>query len=162
LIAEGIEPISGKDGWVEYLVGLKTPEPLEEKGGRVDLHNLHRIHNVKKGERLAIIHPAEEGVSGMSVKGLPIAAKTGKTARIFRGTFVAPDPGNAGILVATEDGNLIMKPDGTIEVQPVLTIRGDIDFSTGDIDFIGSLVVAGDIKSDFSVKVQKNLEVRGN
>lgn len=84
LVAEGIEPVSGKDGWVECLVGLKTLEPMEEKGGRVDLHNLHRIHNVKKGERLAIIHPAEEGVSGMSVKGLPIAAKTGKKAKIFR------------------------------------------------------------------------------
>ena len=67
----------------------------------------------------------------MSVKGLLIAAKTGKKAKIFRGTFVAPDPGNASILVASEDGNLIMKSDGTIEVQPVMTIRGDIDFSTG-------------------------------
>ncbi len=162
LAAEGIEPVSGKDGRVEYLVGLKTLEPLEEKGGRVDLHNLHRIHNVKKGERLAIVHPPEEGASGMSVRGLPIAAKAGKKARIFRGTYVSADPGNAGILIASEDGNLIMKPDGTIEVQPVMTIRGDVDFSTGDIDFIGSLIVTGDIKSDFSVKVQKNLEVRGN
>ena len=49
LVAKGIEPVSGKDGWVEYLVDLKTLEPMEEKGGRVDLHNLHRIHNVKKG-----------------------------------------------------------------------------------------------------------------
>ena len=162
LVAKGIEPVSGKDGWVEYLVDLKTLEPMEEKGGRVDLHNLHRIHNVKKGGRLAVIHLPEVGISGMSVKGLLIAAKTGKKAKIFRGTFVAPDPGNASILVASEDGNLIMKSDGTIEVQPVLTIRGDIDFSTGDIDFIGSLIVTGDIKSDFSVKVQKNLEVRGN
>ena len=162
LVAEGTEPVSGKDGWVESLIDVRTLEAMEEKGGRVDLHNLHRIHNVKKGEKLAVIHPPEDGTSGMSVRGLPIAAKPGKRPRFYRGTCVAPDPENANILVATDDGNLVLKADGTIEVQPVLTIRGDVDFSSGDIDFIGSLIVTGDIKSDFSVKVQKNLEVRGN
>ena len=162
LVAEGFAPVTGKEGWVESLVDVKRLEPMEEKGGKVDLHNLHRIHNVKKGEKLAIIHPPEEGIPGMSVKGAPIAAKPGKKAKFFRGTFVSPDPDNADMLVASEDGNLIIKADGTIEVQPVLTIRGDVDFSTGDIDFIGSLVVTGDVKSDFSLKVQKNLEIRGN
>jgi len=162
LIAEGFAPSAGKDGWIEPLIDVRRLEPMEEKGGRVDLHNLHRIHNVKKGEKLAIIHPPEEGIPGMSVQGTPIAAKPGKRAKFFRGMFVGPDPHDADILVASEDGNLIIKADGTIEVQPVLTIRGDIDFSTGDIDFIGSLVVTGDIKSDFTVKVQKNLEIRGN
>jgi uncharacterized protein len=162
LVAQGIEPVSGNDGWVESLIDVRKLEAMEEKGGRVNLHNLHRIHNVKKGEQLAVIHPPSEGTSGISVRGGPIAAKPGKRPKIYRGACVAPDPDNADILLATDDGNLMMKSDGTIEVQPVLTIRGDIDFSTGDIDFVGSLIVTGDIKSDFSVKVQKNLEVRGN
>ncbi|GEM_PF-603896 len=162
LVAEGLVPVTGKDGWIEYLIDVRRLEPMEEKGGRVDLHNLHRIHNVKKGERLAIIHPPEAGIPGMSVKGMPIAAKIGKSAKFVRGAFVAHDPDDADALVASEDGNLIVKADGTIEVQPVLTIRGDIDFSSGDIDFIGSLVVTGDVKSDFTVKVQKNVEIHGN
>jgi len=60
LVAEGFAPVTGKEGWVESLVDVKRLEPMEEKGGKVDLHNLHRIHNVKKGEKLAIIHPPEE------------------------------------------------------------------------------------------------------
>ncbi len=161
-VAEGIKPIPGKDGWLDCLVEVNNVEPLEEKGGLVDLHKLHRIHNVKKGEKLAILHPPIGGVAGMSVRGLPIAAKAGRKAKVIRGPFVALDPDTPDLLLATEDGNLVMKPDGTIEVQPVLTIRGDVDFSTGDIDFVGSLVVTGDVKSDFTVKVQKNLEVRGD
>jgi len=162
LIAEGIEPVVGKDGWVECLIDVQTPEPLDEKGGVVDLHNLHRIHNVKKGERLAVIHPPEEGIPGKSVRGLPIPPRPGKKAKVFRGTCVSSDPSEPDVLTASEDGHFLVRKDGTIEVQPVLTIRGDIDFSTGDIDFIGSLIVTGDVKSDFVLKVKKNIEIRGN
>ncbi|HTY09828.1 MAG TPA: FapA family protein [Bacteroidota bacterium] len=162
LIAEGIEPVVGKDGWVECLIDVQTPELLEEKGGVVDMHNLHRIHNVKKGERLVVIHPPEDGTPGMSVRGFPILPKPGKKARVFRGTCIASDPNQPDVLTATEDGHFLVKSDGTIEVQPVLTIRGDVDFSTGDIDFIGSLIVTGDVKSDFTLKVKKDIEVRGN
>ena len=162
LVAEGIAPTSGKDGWLECHIDLSKKEVMEEKGGKVDLHNLNRIHNVRKGERIATVHPPQEGVPGMSVKGLPIAAISGKRARVFKGSYVTSDPSDLETLTAAEDGNLVIKPDGTIEVQPVITIRGDIDFSTGDIDFIGSMIVTGDMKSDFTIKVQKNLEIRGD
>jgi len=162
LVAEGIEPVAGKDGWVEYLVNTKLTEPMEEKGGLVDLHNLHRIHNVQKGQKLALIHLPQPGTAGMSVSGTPIPLKPGKKGVVFLGSYTALDPQDPNTIVATEDGNFVAMPDGKVEVQPVLTIRGDVDFSTGDIDFIGSVVITGDIKSDFSVKVKKKLEVHGN
>lgn len=162
LVAEGMKPVNGEDGWIEYLVDVKTTQPMEEKGGLVDLHNLHRIHNVQKGRKLAVIHLPQPGTAGMSVSGTPIPPKPGKKAVVLLGPHAVPDPQYPNTIIAAEDGNLIVLPDGKIEVQPIITIHGDVDFSTGNIDFIGSVVVTGDIKSDFSVKVQRKLEVNGN
>lgn len=162
LVAEGIRPVNGEDGWIEYLVDVETTQPAAEEMGRVDLHNLHRIHNVEKGQRLAQIYLPQGGTAGTSVSGEQIPPKPGKKAVVHLGPYTALDPQDQNTIIATEDGNLVAMPDGKIEVQPVITIRGDVDFSTGDIDFIGSVVITGDIKSDFSVKVQKKLEVHGN
>ena len=48
-----------------------------------------------------------------------------------------------------------------VEVQQNLEIKGDVDYSTGNIDFNGSLLVKGDIKAGFKVKVTGDLEIGG-
>jgi hypothetical protein len=162
VVARGSRPIDGKDGWVEYYFDHEKARPAEEKSGKVDLREMHYIHNVRRNEQLALVHPPVAGVSGTTVTGRIVLAREGKNALIRTGPYTQFKPENPCIVVANSDGNVILRSDGTIEVQPALTIRGNVDFSTGNIDFVGSLKVAGDIKSDFTVKVEKDLEVWGN
>jgi hypothetical protein len=40
-------------------------------------------------------------------------------------------------------------------------VRGNVDISTGDIDFVGNVIVHGDVTDGFEVKADGNVEVRG-
>ena len=48
-----------------------------------------------------------------------------------------------------------------VEVEPLFIVGKDVDFSTGNIDFLGSILIKGDIKSGFKVKAQNDVEVQG-
>jgi hypothetical protein len=148
LVASGSAPAQGVDGRVEWLF---SPAP--------ETRALYR--NAASGQRLARVHPPLPGIPGLSVLGAVIPAPAGKPAHLHGGPNTAPDAADPAVLVATAGGNIVVT-DGSIEVQPVLTLSGQIDYSTGDIDFAGSLVVRGDIRGDVTVKVRGSLTVHGN
>ena len=51
--------------------------------------------------------------------------------------------------------------NGLIHVDPVFLVKGDLDYQTGNIDFIGSVVIKGDVKSGFNVKASGDIEIEG-
>jgi uncharacterized protein (DUF342 family) len=148
LIAEGSPPVDGRDGYISF---------------EFDMSRKTLIRNVKAGERIAVVYPPTSGVDGVAVTGEILKARVGKEANhIFLGENVSFSEQDNSVIVATADGNLVLNEDGTIEVSPVLTIDGNVDVSFGEVNFIGTLIVKGDIKSGARVKVGKNLEVYGN
>jgi len=50
---------------------------------------------------------------------------------------------------------------GKINVSPILEIKGDIDLSTGNIDFIGDVIIRGSVTDGFHVKAGGNVDVAG-
>ena len=144
LIAEGVPPVDGEDGYISYAFDNKL------------------VKSVKEGDQLAVVYPPTKGADGMTVTGEIIKAKPGKPVEnIYLGQNVAfADDGRT--IIATADGCVVMGEDGTIEVTPVLKINGDIDANSEPISFSGSLIITGDIKSGARVSVKKNLEVYGN
>lgn len=162
LIAEGMRPIQGQDGWIEYS-HAKHPPPQEEKEAKkVDFHELGWINNVSKSEIVAEVHPAEPGVPGTSVTGEKVDPQSVTTPSIKLGKGVSLDPGYPDRVIALEDGNAVLDADGTLHVETTITISGDVDYSTGNIDFVGSVIITGDVKSDFTVKAKKSIEIHGN
>lgn len=148
LIAEGNPPVDGKDGYISFVF---------------DMNKKTLIRNVKAGEKIAMIYPPTSGVDGVAVTGEILKAKSGKPVyNIFLGQNVSFLDSDSSIIVATADGNLNLSEDGTIEVNQILKIDGDIDVNFGEVNFVGTLIVSGDIKSGTRVKVGKNLEVYGN
>jgi uncharacterized protein len=162
VVARGKTPVSGKDGWTEYLFSQTSPPANASAEKKVDYHDLGWIHNVMKSSVVALIHPPEHGSEGMSVTGEPVSAKPGKQAGLKLGQGVMYDPDDPHRILAAEDGNASIDADGVLRVQPQLTINGNVDYATGDIDFVGSIRVMGDIKTNFTVKARKSIEVHGN
>lgn len=162
VVARGTKPVDGKDGRVEILVETQAARPEGVDDARVDLRDLHFIRNVVAGQKLAVVHAPEKGTPGTSVLGKPVPPKPGRPAqyRIAKNTVFAPN--DPGVVIATVNGNAVRTTTGSVEVQPEVVVHGNVDFSVGNIDFVGSLVVVGDVLGDFSVKVKKKLEVRGN
>jgi len=162
LIAEGVRPIAGKNGWVEYAGRTEPPAQAEATESKVDFHSLGWIHNVVKGDTVAIVHLPEQGVAGRTVTGKIVPAAAGKEQPLKLRKFVERDQDNPCRIIATHDGNLQVRPGHEIEIEPVITVRGDIDYSTGDIDFVGGVIVTGDVKGGFSVRAKTSVEIWGN
>ncbi len=148
LIAEGNPPVDGKDGYISFAF---------------DMNKKTLVRNVKAGEKIAMIYPPTSGVDGVAVTGEILKAKSGKPVRnIFLGQNVSFFDSDDSVIVATADGNLNLSEEGVIEVSPILKVDGNLDVNFGEVNFIGTLIVTGDIKSGARVKVGKNLEVYGN
>lgn len=162
LIAEGTPPTQGRDGWIEYRFKPEVRTEAEKDSAKVDFHNLGWIHNVLKSEMIAEIHPAEHGAPGMTVTGKQVEPKPVKQPALKTGKGVAFDAEHPNRVIAVEDGNAVVDVDGTVHVETTITIHGNVDYSTGDIDFVGSVLVTGDVKSDFAVKAKKTVEINGN
>ena len=48
-----------------------------------------------------------------------------------------------------------------INVEPVYQVNGNVNLSTGNIDFLGSVIISGNVEDGFSVKAAGNIEIHG-
>jgi uncharacterized protein (DUF342 family) len=127
--------------------------------GRVDHRAAAFSRAVAKGEVLAALIPAGPGVEGMSVRGAVIPPTAGKPAKLLAGPNV--EVSEDGLRFAAAASGFPMLKNGRLAVQTVLRIDGDVDFSVGNIDCPGSVVVQGNVRPGFTVKAGGDLEIRG-
>ncbi len=162
LIAAGTPVVDGKDAEIKYHFDTTgTLQPKITENGRVDFKETSLIQNVKPGEILAEIIPPVEGKEGMTITGKKLIPKQGKDCQLPKGKNTEPSPDNPNILVASIGGNVSLKGRNIVEVNPVFTIKGDIDFSTGNVKYVGFLHIKGDVKSGFSVFAEEDIMIDG-
>nr|WP_314462392.1 FapA family protein [uncultured Clostridium sp.] len=162
LIARGVLARNGIDSSIrDHFERVIQLEFEEDENGSVDYKNLNNIQAVKEGEVICEITPAVPGENGMTiegnvypctVKGTPIAVPAGRNTQL------------------TEDGTLIISQktghvtfaNGKFQVDPLLKINGNIDNSTGNLDYDGDIFISGDVRNGFSVKATGGIDIRGS
>ncbi len=161
LAAEGVRTVNGKDAYIEYKVRVDTKGVNfeEDETGKVDFRNLELLENVVVGQLLAVKIPAEQGVQGRTVTNRLIPARPGKDVKIQhgKGTILSEDGTE---LTAEINGQVTFKA-GRISVEPIYVVNGDVSLETGNIVFLGSVIIAGNVQDNFEVKAAGNIEVRG-
>ncbi|MGG3489075.1 FapA family protein [Brevibacillus choshinensis] len=163
-IARGIQSIPGKDGSMEYpyLEAVQDDNgPKELEDGRVDFYNVTVIPNVAKGQLLARRIPADQGQPGTAVTGEPIAPKAGKEVTIKPGKNVVHNQERTMIYAAI-DGQVSFTDQDKMNVFPVFEVNGDVDFGVGNIDFVGTVVIRGNVLNGFRVKASGDIRVLGS
>ena len=161
-LARGIPPTDGVDGLLLYNFDASGDQnhPKILPDGTVDYKQIDYFISVKAGTILATRTEPTEGESGRDIFGTPINQKPGKPANKFKrgkNVFVSEDEME---LIAQTSGQLVIS-DGTISISPVLEIKGDVGYETGNIVFDGSVNVKGAVISGFHVEAAGNIEVRG-
>lgn len=157
--AQGQSPVNGTDAYVKYYVDMENKgRPRELEDGRVDFKNLNVFTIVRQGEMLAEKIPATSGTPGVNVLGQPVAAKAGKDVLLHAGKNVQVIDGK--ILIAGMAGQVVFI-NNKISIVPVIEVNGDVDLSTGNIEFVGSVIVRGSVQAGFTVKAEENVEVFG-
>ena len=141
-VATGTAPIDGEDGYIiRHFEEKKTLAPKQREDGTVDFKDLGLIHNITKGTEICDIVPPTDGTHGEDIKGKALAPKKGKPAIIPRGTNTGLNADQTKLL-SLADGNLISLA-GKYTVETAITISEDVGLATGNINFIGDVVVKG-------------------
>ena len=158
--AVGKKPVQGKNASIEYLFQTdRKAKPRLKDDGSVDFHHLDNISHVSKGDVLAVLTKEDPGVSGIDIYGAEV-----RPARVER---LSLKHGNN--IELTEDGlQLISMVDGhvTLEGDRVFVsnnfdVPADVDNSTGDVEYNGSVTIKGNVRTGFSVHAQGNIEIFG-
>ncbi len=165
-IAHGMDPDHGQDAQYDFFFnqggegGGARPKVDETGDGRVDYFAVKDIENIKRGTAIARRIAPTKGVAGRSCRGEEIPARDGSEGGIELGGGVEHALGNENILVAALDGQ-VKFADNKLMVQALYDIPGDVDLSTGSVDFIGTVVVHGNLQPGFKIIAGEDVVIDG-
>jgi len=153
MIARGKKPVQSEDAVVKYHFDTEFLQPgkVNPEDGRIDFKERGKIPFVKKGEFLAAKIFANEGKTGIDVTGSQIEVEEAVEVPFEAGSGTTLSEDGQRIYAETE-GQPHLDAFGKISVFPELSIQGDVDYNTGNIEFDGNLVVSGTVKAGFKVK----------
>ncbi len=159
-VAEGERPTDGKDATIEFFFDT-NPDfvPMELPDGRVDYKELGLLQNVHKGTLLAKITKETQGTPGRDVFGTFVSGRAGNPIEAPAGTNVDFDK-NALTATAAASGH-VSYSNGRINIIDTYEHKGEVGLSSGNIYFVGNLIIKGDVRNGYSVKCDKDLTVNG-
>lgn len=158
VVAQGTEPVFGRGRQIAFHFELNRGKPyLELPFGRIDLRELNFIDNRHSGDLLAELLPPVQPRDGRSVAGAPIAAERDDTLVVLPSGENTRLEDDGSRLLASIDGNVRFR-DGLIIVEPVVEVE-NVDYSTGNIHFEGSVVVKGHVADGFELEASGNIQV---
>ena len=160
VVAEAMQPVDGRDAYIAY--NFETDRSKlklsETETGQVNFKELNLIQNVVEGQPLAQKMLAERGKAGKTIFGRYLEAKNGKDIPMPLGKNVAVDTDGRTIIAKT-NGQVMLIGD-KICVEPILEVDG-VSLKTGNIKFLGTVIVKGNVEDGFEVRASGNVEVYG-
>ena len=159
LVARGDRPVHGTDARIEFtFTNEQSLAPIMRDDGSVD-HHAAKSRSVEAGSVLAVRHPIKPGTPGTGVMGNripveipvdhPLAAIAGAGTRVEGDT-----------LVADRAGGPVLN-GGKVEVLVLYEVKGDVDYSVGNIQFNGDVIIGGDVYPGFSIHAEGSVTIRG-
>jgi uncharacterized protein (DUF342 family) len=157
--AMGAPPKEGENGRVEFTFSTEQQEYDFHilPDGRIDYKHSVNILMAEKDKLLARIVDPSEGVPGVNVLGEKVPAGAGRPAMLTAGNGVRKSQ-NGKEFYADINGSIVL--NGTvIEVVNTYVINGDVDYSTGNVQFNGNVVINGTVPDGFEVKADGDIIV---
>lgn len=159
MIAEGTKPTPPQNGYIKLLFDTSgQPSLQEDYQGKVDFKNINIIQKVNVGDKIAEKVEPVAGKMGQNVFGEIVDTEAGKPANWKIGTNCKLSEDET-FLFSEIDGRPFVEKDGCIKVDEVCFLD-KVDYSTGNIDFPGTIVVEGPIADNFSITSKGSIIVK--
>lgn len=161
IIAQGIPSKPSRDASIQESLKIDSDlKPVLDKEGKADYKNVDNIHQVKKGDVLAVKTPMVVGTPGRDIFGKPVPAAAAKDIafKIGLNTGLSPDGLNLIALV----GGFVYHQAGAICVGVTYVLKGDVDFHTGNLHYQGDIQILGNVTDGFIVEAEGNITVEGS
>jgi len=160
LAAKGEPPVDGVNGTIKYLYDRSNAQVFEEdEFGNVDYRDLGIVTNIEEGTVIAEITLPTEGEPGKDIRGIVAMPMPGKAVplNIGAGTKLSED----GLSIYAEISGNLRWAGKQFVVDKDVTIKGDVDVSVGNIDFIGDVIVRGNVEEGYEIYSGGNVTVTG-
>ncbi|AGC67731.1 hypothetical protein Cst_c07250 [Thermoclostridium stercorarium subsp. stercorarium DSM 8532] len=160
LIAEGLAPVHGENGRINFLIDInKEKKPVIMEDGSVNYRDLDYIVSAQKDQKICEVIPPTPGIDGINVMGSIIKAVSGKPARIVKGSNVYTS--EDGLSFYSAINGQVKYENDKLSVFATYEVPADVDNSTGNINFVGSVFIRGNVLSGFTVEAGGDVEVFG-
>ena len=160
LVASGIPHENGTDGELVFYIDKNTHvQPKMLSGGRVDFKELDAFKVAVEGDLLVTRTLPTPGKDGMTVTGREIKAKPGKPVLFKFGKNIRQSEDGLQ-LFADKSGNVIFDGD-KISILEILELRKDVGPETGNIHFVGKVIIYGNVLSGYEIVCDSDVEING-
>ncbi len=164
-VAKGKSAEAGADGKLLLLV-----KPLSGKGevqlddrGYARFDELHLFDNIEIGQQVARIYAPKPGQDGFDALGARIVGPPGKAVKVTleKGLQRSAGPGAEYEVVVAQVAGYLNADGLRLAMHEELRIKGDLDLKFGNIQFIGSVKVAGEVGAGLKIQAKRDIEVGG-
>lgn len=160
LVASGTPVQDGSDGFYEYHFATElSDKPKIREDGSVDYWDIRAIETVEEGQVIATYEEPTDGHYGMTVTGRSLTAKRGRPLSPLSGKGFDRTPDNRSY-VANCSGKIEMV-NNRIAILPIYEIKGDVDITTGNVDFRGDVVIHGNVATGARVTATGSVTIDG-
>ena len=161
LIASGKKTIDGIDDRIEIKYNDAGEQNVEDYDNDqvIDYKAIGSVEGVEKGQVLAILYPGKNGEDGIDIADKPVKAKNAK--KIVLGAGEGTELTDEYTVVASRKG----KPSarGSIFfVYETHEINGDVELKTGNIKFVGDIIIHGSVKEGMKVESGNSILIKNN
>lgn len=160
VFAKGDMPTMGHDAKIEYFFNTNPSlKPKHNEDGSVDYKDLNTICEVKGGDLLARLTPADKGKNGKDIYGKDIPTREVRSKKLEFGKNIDINEDKTEIR-SKVNGHVTLVGE-QVFVSDVLEIPADVDNSTGNIAYKGNVHIGGNVNGGFSVLAQGDVVVEG-
>jgi uncharacterized protein len=160
-IAQSKMPVIGRKEYFMPLFDIQKKSGKMLSDGRIDFREQDAIIQVSKGQEILQRFPEVKPEDGFDIYGQKIEGSSEEAKGYLCGKNIYPSPQNENTYISSIDGCLDIDKRN-ISVVPVVVVKGDVDFSTGNIDFNGSVQIKGSVLPGFAVKARGDIIVGNN
>jgi uncharacterized protein (DUF342 family) len=162
IVAEGAALMEGVPGLADYKFRTKLMAGKVDKN-KIDFRERGAINNVDAGQVLARIKPEVPGKPGMRVDGdVDLPAQIERIKIPEAGAHVAMTRDGEAYVYTAEIAGHARLVINEIQVNPDFRISGDLDYTKGNVDFVGNVEISGSVKSGFKINVGGDLVIGGD
>lgn len=133
-----------------------SPDEADDDNG-VDFYAQSAFIVVRRGQKLGELVEPTEGVDGVDIFGNSVTARDGKKTDFKLDRSLTCD--EQGAVYAAISG-VLETTRSSAKICDVLHVHGFVDFSCGNIDFPGPVVIDKGVRDRFVVRSEKDVHIR--
>lgn len=155
-IAKGKVPVDGIDGKITFVTEQSDSINIDDKR---NFRDIKRIPSLEENEKIAVLIPPIDGKTGSNISGKKLPYRKAKSVRVQAGknvVFKAEDQS-----FYSEINGKLSVAGNKIHVHNTYEINEDLSMKSGNIDFVGSVVIRGNVPTGYRVEAEGDIHIHG-